>query len=256
MTNVDTYLDTSIVFTAWSIGSGWDSSGTKTWGICSAFNDGYPFLNALYSSDPCTGGGGGGSASGSGPPAEFEFTFWLPDGSECTSIGPVIVVDGTSYTLPGVDADCRTMPGALVGGWTIPVEPGFTGAGSSSLPFQPDHVVEVVSPQQFTVVPYEPVLVIELDANVDFVDTCVPTDVEHQSPDHMFRYKWVPRELISLARLPERASCEAPGYRLVGWNTEADGSGTTFELKGPIPEAWGTALPNSHHLFGMWERIA
>lgn len=257
MTNVDTYLDTSIVDTAWSIGSGWDSSGTKTWGICSAFNDAYPFLNALYSSDPCTGsGGGGGSASGNGPPAEFEFTFWLPDGSECTSIGPVIVVDGTSYTLPGVDADCRTMPGALVGGWTIPVEPGFTGAGSSSLPFQPDHVVEVSGSQQFTVVPYEPVLVIELDANVDFVDTCVPTDVEHQSPDHMFRYKWVPRELISLARLPERASCEAPGYRLVGWNAEADGTGTTFELEGPIPDEWGTAPPNSHHLFGMWERIA
>jgi len=36
----------------WDIADGYDIS--KTWGICAANNDGYPFLNAFYSEDPCT----------------------------------------------------------------------------------------------------------------------------------------------------------------------------------------------------------
>jgi hypothetical protein len=104
MQNASTYV-------GWSLAT---SGLSSTWGICSTVNDGYPFLTAFYSSDPCSGGGGGGGSTGSAPPAEFEFTFLLPDGSECTSISPVTVVDGTDYTLPGADANCRTMPGASV----------------------------------------------------------------------------------------------------------------------------------------------
>lgn len=90
----------------WDIVEGWSSSAD--WGICSAVNNGYPFPTGLYTSNPCESG----SSTSSGPPARFQFTFWLPDGRECTSIGPVTVVDGTQFTLPGVDAECRTMPGA------------------------------------------------------------------------------------------------------------------------------------------------
>jgi len=35
----------------WDIGVDWSSS--KIWGICSTFNDGYPFLTAIYSSQTC-----------------------------------------------------------------------------------------------------------------------------------------------------------------------------------------------------------
>lgn len=259
-----TALKDFVTYTDGTAGFDWNAGGATviaegydanhTWGICSAVNNGYPFLTAFYSTDPCSGGGGGGPATNGAVPAEFEFTFTLPDGTECLSISPVTVVDGTDYTLPGVDADCRTMPGATVGGWTIPVPEGFTGAGSSALPFNPTHVVEVSAPQTFTVVPFEPVIVLELDANVNFADSCTPTDVEDQSLDHMFRYKWVPRDLVTLARLPKQASCEPEGYTLVGWNLEPNGEGQSLELNGSIPDSWGTAPANRHHLFAMWQR--
>ena len=36
----------------WSIAAGFDPA--RTWGICAAFNNGYPFLTSLHSTDPCT----------------------------------------------------------------------------------------------------------------------------------------------------------------------------------------------------------
>ena len=41
----------------WSISPSWAASGT-TWGICPRVNDGYPYLQALYTSDPCSGSAG------------------------------------------------------------------------------------------------------------------------------------------------------------------------------------------------------
>lgn len=38
----------------WNIG-GWAATGT-TWGICSGVNDGYPYLQAFYASNPCDDG--------------------------------------------------------------------------------------------------------------------------------------------------------------------------------------------------------
>jgi len=232
----------------WDIVEGWSASAD--WGICSAANNGYPFPAGLYTSNPCESG----SSSSSGPPARFQFTFWLPDGRECTAIGPVTVVDGTQFTLPGVDADCRTMPGATVGGWTIPVDPGFTGAGSSALPFNPSHVVDVSSPQQFTVVPFEPVIELVFDSNVGADVTCFSNDVENTDAEQRVRYVWVPRELVSLARVPVQAACSPDGYTLTEWNTSPDGAGTAFAAGAGIPEGWADSLTNTHRLYAVWNR--
>ena len=79
-----------------------------------------------------------------------EFTFWLPDGRECGAISPVRVRVGSVYTLPEADADCCPSRSDEIHGWTIPVAPDFTGAGSTSLPFAPGRAVYVVDSQQFT----------------------------------------------------------------------------------------------------------
>jgi len=240
MTDIATY-------STWSIS---DSNLNSTWAICPGFNSGYPFLSVFYSTDPCSGGA---PATGSSyTPPRYEFSFWLPDGSECTNIGPVTVIDGTDFTLPGADADCHTMPGSSVGGWTIPVEPGFTGAGSESLPFNPGHVVHVSDSQRFTVVPVKPVLTITLDANVNRRDSCTPTGVDYRSDDDMYRYVWVPRSLFDLARLPDQASCQPDGYRLAGWNTAPNASGEMLSLNGALPQDWATNPTNDHRLYAVW----
>lgn len=47
---------------SWNMVDGWDvfsaSAPLKTWGICSAVNDGYPYLLWEYTSDPCAPGSG------------------------------------------------------------------------------------------------------------------------------------------------------------------------------------------------------
>ena len=40
-------------FTGWDIAAGY--SAGRVWGICPSYNDGYPYLTALVSSDPCAG---------------------------------------------------------------------------------------------------------------------------------------------------------------------------------------------------------
>ena len=49
MTDIATYRAAG-----WNIG-GWAASGT-TWGICAGVNDGYPYLQAFYASNPCDDG--------------------------------------------------------------------------------------------------------------------------------------------------------------------------------------------------------
>ena len=50
-----TELATLATFTdaGWSIATGWASSSPPLWGICSGYNNGYPFLNSTLSADPC-----------------------------------------------------------------------------------------------------------------------------------------------------------------------------------------------------------
>lgn len=233
-------------YSAWSIAEG--SVSSKTWGICPDINGGYPFLTAFYPTGTCEELGAVNATS-----TMAEFTFLLPDGRECSSIGPMRVPVGSSVQLPGVDADCRTMPGSLVGGWTIPVAPGFTGAGSASQPFNPGHWVEVSDSQRFTVVPLEPVLTFTYDANVGEGVECVPTGAQHTSADGREMSAWVPRADVSLARFPVQASCLPDGHQLSGWNTRGDGSGDTYELGTELPEGWSEDPTNRRTMFAVWE---
>ena len=121
----------------WSITESCDAS--TIWGLCSTSNSGYPYLT-FRTPEPT-------------PSDTFvQFSFWLPDGQECSAISPVQVRAGSQYRLPDGDALCKTTPGSKVIGWTIPTPAGFTGAGSSSLPFSPGHLVDANNSQQFTAV--------------------------------------------------------------------------------------------------------
>ena len=190
----------------------------------------------------------------SGPPASFAalaaFSFHLPDGRECSAISPVLVEVGSMFTLPGVDANCRTMAGSTLLGWTIPVPAGFTGFGSSASPYPPGLPVKVIESQRFTAVLFDPVLTFHYDANVALADTCVVAGVA----DTRGRIAdvWVPRVDATRARFPTAAACTPPGHTLVGWNTRGDGSGTTYQPGATFPAEWSKAGTNNRTLFAMW----
>jgi FG-GAP-like repeat len=180
-----------------------------------------------------------------------QFTFLLPDGRECSSISPMRVEVGTMVMLPAVDALCRTMPGATVHGWTIPVPPGFTGYGSEASPFPPGLPVRVTDSQRFTVVPFEPVLTFHYDANVATADTCTSSGLAHSRG--RIADVWVPREDIAAARFTTAAACTPPGYILRGWNTRGDGTGTEYRPGDALPPAWGTASTNVRTFYATWQ---
>lgn len=230
----------------WSIAA--DYSQSVTWGICSNFNRGFAYLTALYSSDPCA------TSPGSAAPAFAEFVFRLPDGRECSSISPIRVEIGTVYSLPDIEALCRTTPDSRVQGWTIPVAPGFTGAGSPSLPFNPGHDVDVSNSQQFTVVPWEPVLAFRYNANVAAEDSCEANTVTNPDSDGRSNWVWVPRVDVERAPFPSTAACTPPGYVLAAWNTTGDGSGDSYEPGGRLPDSWAVDPTNTRELFAVWER--
>ncbi len=198
---------------------------------------------------PRTGGPTSGTSSG----PETHFSFFLPDGRECTSISPQRVQVGTMVQLPGETALCQTSDGSLVAGWVIPVEAGFTGYGSASEPFPPGLSVRVVDSQRFTVVPFEQTLTIEYDANIADDDTCTPANLAHASDDGRVGYSWVPRADFAMARTWFQAPCTPEGHELIGWNTRGDGSGETVELGEALPPDWETSRANTHRLYAMWQ---
>ena len=184
-------------------------------------------------------------------PATY-FTFLLPDGRECTAISPQRVQVGTMVELPGVDALCHTMDGSTVAGWTIPVPNGFTGYGSTVVPFPPGLKVRVIESQRFTLVPLEPILQIDYDANIAARDTCTSADFAHTSNDGRIAHVWVPREIHAMARTPLQAPCVPEGHQLTGWNSAGDGTGTTLGLGAPLPQGWATGSGNHHQLYAVW----
>ena len=190
------------------------------------------------------------SAGVLGPPTTF--TFLLPDGRECSAISPMLVQIGTLVELPGVEASCQTMPGSTVLGWTIPVPNGFTGFGSSTSPFPPGLRVRVVDSQRFTLVPLEPVIQIDYDANIAANDPCTPANPTATSGDGRIEYVWVPRTDFTSARTPTQAPCTPQGHRLTGRNTRGDGSGHTHAPGSPLPESWQASHSNQHRLFAQW----
>ncbi len=192
------------------------------------------------------------TASGVIPGPPTEFTFFLPDGRECSSISPQRVQVGTMQVLPGEDALCQTSEGSLVAGWVIPVQPGFTGFGSVHKPFPPGLPVRVIESQRFTVVPYEQVLQVDYDSNIAALDSCTPANVVHGSENGRVAHSWVPRSDFAMARTPMQAPCAPDGHSLVGWDTAGDGSGVTVDPGAELPEEWQTGRTNHHTLFAVW----
>jgi len=186
------------------------------------------------------------------PGPQTYFSFFLPDGRECTSISPQRVQVGTFVELPGVDALCQTMEGSTVAGWAIPNQPGFTGYGSTVQPLPPGLKVRVIESQRFTLVPFEPVLQITYDANIADDDACTPANLAHASENGRIGYSWVPREDFADARTWSQAPCMPEEHELVGWNTAGDGSGQSIEIGAPLPAGWETDRANSRHLYAIW----
>lgn len=181
-----------------------------------------------------------------------DFQFFLPDGRECTSISPVRVQVGAMYHLPGVDAECQTMPEATVAGWTIPVPPGSTAYGSPSSPFPPGLSVRVVDSQRFTLVPKEPVLQIDYDANVADTEACSQTKTPHSSNRGRVEHVWVPRKDFAMARAADSASCVPDGHSLVAWSTTGDGTGDSYAPGAVLPADWDSDATNTRRLYAVW----
>ena len=228
-----TFLDAD-----WTIADGYDAA--STWGICGGANNGYPFLTWFESSEVC-----------SGPGQTHEFVFVLPDGRECSQISPIVVRDGALFTLPGIEAECRTMPGSEVAGWRIPVPVDFAGVGSAAMPFAPGHPVLVSGSQRFTLVPFEPVLSLVFDANVAMEDACEATvDGEFLGvrDDGRASAVWIPRSLVPQATFPREVVCTPPGHRLAGWRI----GDQVFEPGQGVPQEWQTAPTNRRTAFAVW----
>lgn len=217
---------------SWDISSG---SGTSSvWGICPAVNSGYPFLTWLYSADAC----------GTPPTAKVEFTYWLPDGQECSMISPVQVVKGSWYGLPGADADCRSMEGSTIIGWTVP--------GSTRV-FAPEAEVNVTGSQRFIAVLREPIVTVRYDANVREDVACLR---DGENTEDRVDTVWLTREQVGSVALASGAVCAPTGYRLAGWTWRTDPETTSFEAGAMTPNSWnanGLDRVNSVDLYAVWE---
>lgn len=113
MKNIDTYIAGG-----WSISTTWSASGS-TWGICSSVNDGYPYLQATYTSDPCPR---------AGTPSPTVFTLALDaNGGVCTSTS-VSGDSGTWVALPAATACTRE--GFTLAAWST----SRTGGGITLAP--------------------------------------------------------------------------------------------------------------------------
>jgi len=224
----------------WSIASGFSTS--TTWGICGPVNDGYPFLTWVHATDPCAE-----------PDRRFEFVFVLPDGQECSAISPSVVSDGQLVALPGVDAECKTMPGSQVRGWVVSVPEDYSGIGSTQMPFAPGHEVRASGSQRFVLVPFEPMLSLTYDANVATADACRASEREFlgRTEDGRSAMAWVPRQLVAQARFPEHAVCSPPGHVLSGWRVGEE----TYEAGSPLPAPWATGQANGITAYAQWQAL-
>lgn len=232
----------------WSITSGYDAS--KTWGICSAVNDGYPFLTAFYSSDPCSGGGGGSTTTSSQP--TYTFTFLTSGGGTC--LADVTVTRFQRFTLPPASVACTPLGTSLVG-WSIP------GQGWA---FTPERVVTVVDSQVFTAVAREPMLTVTYDANVNMGDECAANGANVDNEPDRIENVTIPRA-GDAATLATSAPCTPPGFTLIGWTNAntPDGSGQaqpaaqTYAPGSAVPEIWNLEDPNpvnTPRLYALWGR--
>ena len=232
------------------IADGYDAS--YTWGICSAANNGYPFLTALYSSDPCSGGGDGGDSTAT-PQPTYTFTFLTSGGGKC--LRDVTVTRFERFTLPPSTVACTPLGTSLVG-WSIP---------GQDWAFHPGRVVTVVDSQTFTAVAREPRIDITYDSNINMVDECVREDANITVEADRMDMVETPRRGPS-ALLATSAPCSPPGFELIGWtdaNTpegsgQAQSGAATYVPGATVPGAWNldTTNPvNAIRLYALWGRI-
>ncbi len=187
-----------------------------------------------------------------------ELRFVLPNGRECSSISPQIVVNFTQFQLPGDQANCRT-PGAVITGWRIP---------GQSWAFGPSGIVNVIDSQTFTAVLREPVVRIVLDANVAAEDACtvsgatsassVPVDQRAvtlflQRKDMTTPGRPDQPALVSYL-MPSAPPCSPLGYRFTSWNTAGKGTGTQVSAAAALPTSL-TDTANTVRLFAQWARV-
>ncbi len=238
LTTLSTFSDAS-----WNVASGY--SAAKTWGMCSSVNAGYPFLTALYPSDPC---GSTPVAAGGGASEWPVFTFQTPGGGECTAISPQHPQLNTWFTLPGADAPCY-IKGSVLSGWSIP---------GQDWAFAPGRRVWVVDSQTFTsVLEYEWVT-IEYDSNVDAKDACVANGEDLPVADRT-GITHIPRNVITDQPLRDAPVCSAPGYEFLGWTTDNPYDDPTIlpkdgTMPAPAVNSDGDAA-NVIHLYAMWKWV-
>lgn len=128
-TGVDTASMTSLATyqsAGWSISSNWSASGA-TWGICSNVNDGYPYLQAFYSANPCSLG------DSSQYPRVAMQQFAVSAGTtvtQCALLAPSWVdwqalgsLRSRGWTLTYAD-----WPNDHAGGWVCSRQPYWTGS--------------------------------------------------------------------------------------------------------------------------------
>jgi len=250
MTDISTYTD--------STGLNWNSGGAQTiatsydvsytWGICSAVNNGYPFLTATYSSDPCsspTPTPAGNASSGTRWPV---FTFQVPGGWECIAISPQYPDLNSWFTLPDEDAPCFEL-GSVLTGWSIP---------GQDWAFAPGRRVRVVDSQVFTsVLEYEWVR-IEYDSNIHAQDVCLAAGENLLVPDRT-GITHIPRSVITDQPLWSSPVCSAPGYEFMGWTTDNPHHDPTIlpkdgTMPAPSVNADGDAA-NTIHLYATWKYV-
>lgn len=250
-----TYTDATAGFdwnavVAQTIAEGYDAN--YTWGICSAVNDGYPFLTAFYTSDPCSGGGDGPVTTS--PQPTYTFSFLTSGGGTC--LPTVTVQRFERYTLPPASVACTPLGTSMVG-WSIP---------GQAWAFAPGRVVTVVDSQVFTAMAREPEITIFYDANVNMTDPCIANDTNVENETDRHETVQTPRTGTETT-LATSAPCAPPGFELIGW-TDAntpDGSGQaqsgaqTYERGAAIPDAWNIDDPNPVNrvrLYALWGRSA
>jgi YVTN family beta-propeller protein len=178
--------------------------------------------------------------------ATAEFRFYLPDGSECTSISPQILAVGSNFSLPKADALCG-MDNSIVSGWRIPGQANAFEVGRS---------VRVTSSQQFTAVLEMPWVIVIFDANVGAGDLCMQGDLD--VPGDARDEVWsIPRAQVTDQPLPSAAICTPEGYVLSGWVDRRSDPWTVFSTDDQIP---GTAVDvdgnaaNEINLYAKWAR--
>lgn len=156
--------------------------------------------------------------------------YTLPTASECSRDNHVL--EGWSHDAGAARAQANLAPGATV---------NFADSGTM-------YAVWAAAPRYSTIV---------YDSNVGGFDQCWDAQGENVSPVDFTESGSTPQIVFprqesvtaSLLQLPaSHAVCKPPAMVLSSWNTEPDGSGSSYALDQPL----GVEFPSSAHLYAQW----